>query len=301
MGRDITQCHPRLQAAATKLIAECAKRGIAIKIGECYRTVAEQNELYAQGRTKPGPIVTNAPGSSYSSQHQWGVAFDFYLGMDVDGDGKTTDDAFNDATGLFSKVGEIAVSIGLGWGGNWVSIKDKPHVYLPDWGSGTNILKKQYGNPDAFRRTWAGVNPDPVKPTPGPNLIIKDGQVHVNNFVGAGIPVDGYDGPKTRRAAIMALQSGLIWDYHVGMALSGVWNSAWDSLLRGKVVKQGSKGMMVTATEILLMLKGYNPMGVECPGICADGLTNTIMMYQKEHGLAVDGVAGYNTLKSLIG
>lgn len=154
MGRDITQCHPRLQAAATKLIAECTKHDIAIKIGECFRTVAEQDALYAQGRTEPGSIVTNAKGSSYSSQHQWGIAFDFYLNMDIDGDGKTSDDAFNDATNMFSKVGSIAKTLGLAWGGDWHSIIDKPHLYLPDWGSGTNILKQQYGTPDKFKATW---------------------------------------------------------------------------------------------------------------------------------------------------
>lgn len=157
MGRDITQCHPRLQAKAKELISICASQGIHIKIGECFRTVAEQDALYAQGRTKPGPIVTNARGSSYSSQHQWGIAFDFYLNMDVDGDGKTTDDAFNDTTRLFEKVGNIAVSIGLGWGGNWVSIIDKPHIYLPEWGSGTGMLKQQFKTPDNFKKTWRGV------------------------------------------------------------------------------------------------------------------------------------------------
>ena len=86
--RDITLCHPRLQVLATKLIEECAKQGLQIKIGETLRTTAEQDALYAQGRTKPGNIVTNAKGSSYKSQHQWGIAFDFYLKMDVDGDGK---------------------------------------------------------------------------------------------------------------------------------------------------------------------------------------------------------------------
>ena len=77
MGRDITKLHPRLQTKAEELIALCKKNGIAIKISECYRTVEEQNELYAQGRTKAGSIVTNARGTSYSSQHQWGIAFDF--------------------------------------------------------------------------------------------------------------------------------------------------------------------------------------------------------------------------------
>lgn len=154
MGRDITQCHPRLQAKAKELISICASQGIHIKIGECFRTVAEQDALYAQGRTKPGKKVTNAPGSSYSSQHQWGIAFDFYLKMDVDGDGSTSDDAYNDSKGHFKKVATIAKGLGLAWGGDWKSIVDKPHLYLPDWGSGTGILKQQYGTFENFKKTW---------------------------------------------------------------------------------------------------------------------------------------------------
>lgn len=152
--KDITICHPRLQELASKLLIICAEQGVAIKIGETLRTAAEQDELYAQGRTKPGNIVTNAKGSTYSSQHQWGIAFDFYLMVDVDGDGQKTDDAYNDATGLFSKVGKLAKSIGLGWGGDWTSLVDKPHLYLPDWGSTTVQLKNLYGSPAKFMQTW---------------------------------------------------------------------------------------------------------------------------------------------------
>ena len=102
--RDITLCHPRLQRIASAWIKACATEGITVAIGETLRTVAEQDALYAQGRTKPGNKVTNARGSSYSSQHQWGIAFDFYLKMDIDGDGSTSDDAFNDSTGMFKKA-----------------------------------------------------------------------------------------------------------------------------------------------------------------------------------------------------
>ena len=38
------------------------------------------------------------------------------------------------------------------------SIVDKPHVYLPDWGSGTGILKQKYGTFEAFKKTWAAEN-----------------------------------------------------------------------------------------------------------------------------------------------
>ena len=71
--RDITLCHPRLQALTAQLVDKCVGAGLPIKIGESFRSVAEQDALYAQGRTQPGSIVTNARGSSYSSQHQWAL------------------------------------------------------------------------------------------------------------------------------------------------------------------------------------------------------------------------------------
>lgn len=152
--RDINALHPRLIEKVYQLIDLCEQNGITIGISECVRTVAEQNALYAKGRTTAGRIVTNAKGTSYSSMHQWGVAFDFFLKEDVDGDGQTTDDAYNNATGLFNKVGALGVSIGLEWGGNWKSPVDKCHFQLPDWGSTASKLKSQYGTPDAFMKTW---------------------------------------------------------------------------------------------------------------------------------------------------
>ena len=154
--RDITLCHPRLQRLASAWMKACVTEGIAVSIGETLRTVAEQDALYAQGRTKPGNIVTNAKGSSYSSQHQWGIAFDFYLIMDVDGDGSTSDDAYNNSKAHFEKAAAIAKGLGLAWGGDWKSLKDRPHLYLPDWGSGTNILKQKYGTFENFKKTWSG-------------------------------------------------------------------------------------------------------------------------------------------------
>lgn len=64
MARDIKQLHPRLQAIIPVLLETCKAQGISIKIGECYRSMAEQDALYAQGRTAPGNIVINAKGST---------------------------------------------------------------------------------------------------------------------------------------------------------------------------------------------------------------------------------------------
>jgi len=146
VSRDITMCHPQLQLLANKLVTECKKQGLIVKLGECFRSVAEQDALYAQGRTTKGSIVTNARGTSYSSMHQWGVAFDV-----IRNDGKG---AYNDSDNWFSKVAKIGKSLGLEWGGDWTSPVDKPHFQLPQWGSTPTKLKKLYGNVNNFKKTW---------------------------------------------------------------------------------------------------------------------------------------------------
>lgn len=144
--RNINALHPELQQKIAELRSLCEKKGLKIGISECLRSVAEQDALYAKGRTAPGPRVTNAKGSTYSSQHQWGIAADFYRN-----DGKG---AFNEEGNFFYRVGALARSVGLGWGGDWKSPVDKPHLYLPQWGSTTTTLKYQYGTPDKFMKTW---------------------------------------------------------------------------------------------------------------------------------------------------
>lgn len=198
--RDIKALHPRLQVLIEELKEKCSAQGITIGISECLRTVAEQDALYAQGRTIAGSIVTNAKGSTYSSQHQWGIAVDFYLDMDVDGDGQKADDAFNNATGLFERVGAIAVSIGLGWGGTWKSIKDRPHLYLPDWGSTTSELKKEYGTPEYFMATWSngGIAIDAAKEKTG----YERTQFIMDVQKATGSKVDGKAGQETLKNTI---------------------------------------------------------------------------------------------------
>lgn len=146
MARNVNQLHPWLQHKLDKLVKECEKQGLKVGIGECFRTVAEQNALFAQGRSKPGKVVTNAKGDSFSSQHQWGVAVDLFQNIK----GKEWEEAF------FKKVAKIAKSnkIGLGWGGDWTSFKDTPHFYLKKWGSTTAKLKSKYKNVSTFKKYW---------------------------------------------------------------------------------------------------------------------------------------------------
>lgn len=143
---DRNKLHPWLDYKLGLLLKQCAKKGIYLIITEGFRSVADQDALYAKGRTTSGVIVTNAKGSSYSSQHQWGIAFDIAIN-----DNKLL---YDDKT--IKKVAKIAKSskVGLAWGGDWQSFQDTPHFYLGKWGSTTYELKVKYGNFENFKKTW---------------------------------------------------------------------------------------------------------------------------------------------------
>lgn len=149
---DRSRLHPQLNYKLGKLLKLCEKKGIYLIVTEGFRSKEQQDRLYAQGRTAPGKIVTYARGSSESSQHQWGIAFDIAMNYDVDGDEKVTDDTWNPKG--FKEVAKIAKSIGLGWGGDWKFV-DIPHFYLKKWGSTTAKLKQQYGTFENFKKTWS--------------------------------------------------------------------------------------------------------------------------------------------------
>ena len=88
------------------------------------RTWAEQNALYAQGRTKPGREVTKAKGGQ--SNHNFGIAFD----CGVFRGGAYLDDLNpRVASSVHRACSEAARKHGLAWGGNWKS-PDEPHYQL---------------------------------------------------------------------------------------------------------------------------------------------------------------------------
>jgi peptidoglycan L-alanyl-D-glutamate endopeptidase CwlK len=99
-----------------------AASGLRLEVISGLRTWEEQADLYAQGRTKSGSVVTNArPGSSW---HNFGLAVD--LGLF---DGRTYVDSKDPARAerVYRSIAEIAKEYGIEWGGNWRRFKDTPH------------------------------------------------------------------------------------------------------------------------------------------------------------------------------
>lgn len=114
--------HPIVGQASVKLIERCYDRAVPIVVTQGLRTIAEQNKLYAQGRTAPGPIVTNAKGGY--SNHNFGMAIDFAL---LTPDGRSVSWAVN--KDWMTVVGE-AKELGFTWGGDWRDFKDYPHLEM---------------------------------------------------------------------------------------------------------------------------------------------------------------------------
>lgn len=133
------------------------------------------------------------------------------------------------------------------------------------------------------------------------NKIIAAGQVHANNFAGCGIVVDGEYGTETKKAGIKVVQNAMNLDYNAGLEVDGVWGPKSDSALEGHYVKKGETQYMVTALEILFMLRGYECGGVESPGVFGEGLEETVTMYKGKKGWKVNGTAGKGTFISLMG
>ncbi len=107
------------------LLANARLVGIDLLVTCTYRSLSEQAALYAQGRTKPGPIVTRAqPGQS---AHNFGLAVDVVPLRN----GKPVWDA---ADPVWDAVGECGMAAGLEWlGVPGSSFPETAHFQHPQW------------------------------------------------------------------------------------------------------------------------------------------------------------------------
>jgi peptidoglycan L-alanyl-D-glutamate endopeptidase CwlK len=117
----IAQLHPSVQRRARETLQRAINMGIPIVVANAYRDPAEQARLYAQGRTAPGAIVTNAPPGS--SWHEYRLAFDVAV---LGPDGKILY-PYPEDPALWARIGAAGKAAGLEWGGDFATILDRPH------------------------------------------------------------------------------------------------------------------------------------------------------------------------------
>ena len=120
---NLNSLHPTVQKHAEAFLKDAKNHGIVLKVTETLRTFERQSALYAQGKTPGGQQVTNAKaGQSY---HNYGLALDV---VEIR-DGKAI---YNDSDNpRWDEIGAIGKNHGFTWGGDFKSIKDKPHFEMP--------------------------------------------------------------------------------------------------------------------------------------------------------------------------
>ena len=151
----IALLHPSLREEATAIYNEIqvALTGRAIcRFAYTLRTFAEQDVLYAQGRTTKGAIVTQAKGGQ--SMHNYGLAIDIVLLVDKDKNGsfesaswETNVDFDGDGKPDWQEIVNIFKRYGWEWGGDW-KFTDMPH-FQKAFGLSVNQLLAKY-NSKAF-------------------------------------------------------------------------------------------------------------------------------------------------------
>lgn len=112
---------PKLAEFAKRLMKGMASIGHPMFVSEGFRSEERQAELYAQGRTKPGKIVTNAkPGESL---HNTGRAVDIVF----DSKNPWADSHPWQVAGQVGESIAIAMGVNVSWGGRWAGLRDLPH------------------------------------------------------------------------------------------------------------------------------------------------------------------------------
>lgn len=119
--RDLGSLCEKAATAARAALSECNVAGMAVLVTCTYRSGKEQDELYAQGRSKPGPIVTNAKAGQ--SFHQYRVALDLYPNPNGKPD-------FSGKHPWWPKIAAIFKKHGFEWGYEWPRFKEMPHFQM---------------------------------------------------------------------------------------------------------------------------------------------------------------------------
>lgn len=157
---DTTQLYPPFFERAQKVVQQLFEAGKPYWVIEGCRSYERSDALYAQGRTAPGPIVSNARAGQ--SAHNFGIAVDVVL------------DGYIDRAGLqpdwrpesYIPLGPVVRANGLIWGGDWV-FKDRPHFQVPTFITAADMepLRQAFAA-GGLKSVWAYLDQHLVFPEP---------------------------------------------------------------------------------------------------------------------------------------
>ena len=125
MSRKLEDLRTDVREKAERFLTAAKNIEMDVLITCTYRSNEEQKQLYAQRRTAPGKIVTNAlPGESKHNNVEGGVPASLAFDVVPLINGKPMWDASNP---VWKVLGSLGKSVGLNWAGDWKRFKEYPH------------------------------------------------------------------------------------------------------------------------------------------------------------------------------
>jgi peptidoglycan L-alanyl-D-glutamate endopeptidase CwlK len=115
-SNSINSLNPRVKQLANQFLKLAKSKKLNVKITSAFRSWNDSDKLYAQGRTTPRQVSSNARGGE--SYHNWGLAFDAapfengVISKDIE---------------KFKEMGRLGEQVGLQWGGSFKDLVDYPH------------------------------------------------------------------------------------------------------------------------------------------------------------------------------
>lgn len=124
-SQDINKLRADVAENAKLWLAECRSDGLDVEVSNTLRDDEYQAYLYAQGRSRPGKIVTNGKTTTF---HGAGLALDFYS--------KTK--GWSDHN-FFARCGAMAKEYGFSWAGDWKRFREFCHIQWDNHGRANHL------------------------------------------------------------------------------------------------------------------------------------------------------------------
>lgn len=308
--RRLAEVNPQLANRIRQTAADLRAQGINVMVTSGYRSFAEQNELYAQGRTKPGDIVTRARGGQ--SLHNYGLAVDL---VPVGANGLPN---WNVPNSTWQTIGAAGKRQGLEWGGDWTGFVDRPHFQMTGGRSTSTLLDQYNRNGGNLQQIWNDVNRDypavgpntPTTPTNPTNPTTPTNPTNRLEFGARGNNVtqlqrdltrlgypledDGIFGRKTDEAVKKFQRDhGLTADGIVGPRTRAAIDRASTPVPTARLEK-GAKGAQVRELQEALVKLGFMTQAQmnTGPGTFGPRTDAALRAFQRSQGLTADGIYG---------
>lgn len=312
----LAEINPQLANRIRAMAADLRAQGINVMVTSGYRSFAEQNRLYAQGRTTPGNIVTNARGGQ--SLHNYGLA------VDVVPIGANGQPDWNVPNSTWQKIGAAGKRQGMEWGGDWTSFVDRPHFQMTAGRSTSSLLAQYNRNGGSLHEIWADVNRNypnvgpntPLPPTPQPtpagnNLRTGSRGEAVAQLqrdlsrLGYPLAADGVFGAKTE-AAVKRFQRehNLTADGIVGpKTRAAIERAKANAALPVPTARlqEGARGEQVKQLQNAMVRLGFMTQAEmnTGPGIFGPRTDDALRDFQRSRNLTADGIYGPLTRAAL--